>query len=145
MTVSWLGGATIWGIIGVGVADAQTPPAPPHISPPVTPLPVKGPPPPAAEPAAPDPHAPMVTVPEGEPLPTELPPPGQPAPDPVIQTDQGGAAQKQKREHRVNMGWGDLRGNCRYGEQVVRGESPPRAMKPPASVAFRSQKLEVHA
>jgi hypothetical protein len=98
MMVTWLGVAAIWGIAGVGVAGAQAPAAPPYISPPVTPLLVKVPPLlPAVEPAAPDPQALMVTVPEGEPLPAD-PPPRNPIPDPVIQTEQGDAAQKQKRE-----------------------------------------------
>ena len=86
-----LGWAAIWGLMGISVADAQAPASPPYISPPVLPLQVTVPPPPPPEVAAPAPQAPqepIVTVPEGEPLPTEPPPPRQPLPDPVIQTDE---------------------------------------------------------
>jgi hypothetical protein len=99
MMIALLTCAATWGIAGSAVVYAQAPASPPYISPPVKPLEVNvPPPPPAAKPAAPDPRAPMVTIPEGEPLPTEPPPPRRPIPDPVIQSDQGGPAQKQKRE-----------------------------------------------
>jgi hypothetical protein len=98
MMVALLGWGATWGIAGFGVTYAQAPASPPYISSPVKPLPVKVPPTPPAKPTAPAPPGPIVTVPEGEPLPTEPPPPRRPIRDPVIQTDERGPAQKQKRE-----------------------------------------------
>jgi hypothetical protein len=99
MVVALLTLAVTWGIAGFGVVYAQAPASAPYISPPVKPLEINVPPPPAtATPAAPEASEPMVTVPEGEPLRTEPPPPRRPIPDPVIQINQGGPAQKQKRE-----------------------------------------------
>ena len=93
-----LGWAATSTLASVGVAYAQAPASPPYISPPAKPLSVKIPPPSPAPHAAPVPLGPMVTVPEGGLLPNEPPPPRQPIRDPVIQTDQGGHAPKQKRE-----------------------------------------------
>jgi hypothetical protein len=60
-----------------------------YVSPPVQPRAVTvTPPPPGRGLAAPDARTPMVTVPEGEPLPTQAPLPRQPIPDPVIQTNE---------------------------------------------------------
>jgi hypothetical protein len=84
--------ALLW--LLAAMAYAQVPASPPYISPPVTPLRVEvPPPPPAAESAIPDPRTPMVTVPEGGPLPTEPPPPRNPIPDPVIQTEAPGVSE----------------------------------------------------
>ncbi len=65
------------------------------MSAPVEPLPVKVPPPPPVFRKAPAPAEPIVTIPEGEPLPTEPPPSRQPTRDPVIQTDQLGHGKRQ--------------------------------------------------
>ena len=69
-----LGWVAISGIAGFGVANAQAPASPSYVSPPVTPLDVQVTPPPAAlQSVIPDAGTPMVTIPEGEPLPTQPP------------------------------------------------------------------------
>ena len=86
-----LGWAVISGSAGFGVAHAQAPASLSYISPLVTPLDVHvNPAPPVSESAIPSPTTPMVTVPEGEPLPTKPPPSRTPIPDPVIQTEAPG-------------------------------------------------------
>jgi hypothetical protein len=45
MMVTWLGGAAVWGMAGVGVAGALAQTAPPYTGTPVTPLLAKVPPP----------------------------------------------------------------------------------------------------
>lgn len=96
--IALLGWGATSGITGFGVVQAQAPASPPCISSPVKPVPVKVPPPPPAPRTVPAPPGTIVTVPEGEPLPTEPPPPRRPIRDPVIQTDHGSPVQKQKRE-----------------------------------------------
>lgn len=86
MMIALLGCVTTWGITVFGIAYAQVPVSPPYISPLVEPLQVKLPPPPPA-PAHLAPLGPIVTVPEGEPLPTEPPPPREPITDLVIQSE----------------------------------------------------------
>jgi len=84
--------ASLW-VLGA-MAYAQAPASPPYISPPVTPMEVNvPPPPPTLKPAFPDVSEPMVTVPEGEPLPTQPPPRRQPIPDPKIQSEAAGVSQ----------------------------------------------------
>lgn len=72
----------VQGIVGAVVAHAQEAGSAPFVSPPVTPLWVTVDPKWLEAASAP----PMVTVPEGEPLPTGPPPARQPVPDPVIQS-----------------------------------------------------------
>jgi hypothetical protein len=83
-----------FGLGGSSMAYAQAPTSPPYISPPVMPLEVYvPPPPPTLKPPAPEAFEPMVTVPEGERLPTQPPPPRRPIPDPKIQSEAPGISE----------------------------------------------------
>ena len=78
--------AAPWGF--AALANAQTQTGSQYVNPPVQPRAVTVvSPPPDSGLAVPDARSPMVTVQEGEPLPTQAPPQRRPIPDPVIQTD----------------------------------------------------------
>ena len=76
--------ACLAGAAGARAAD-DAPAVEPALGAPVAPRRLTVPPPPASSSAA---SGPMVTVPEGEPLPSEPPPPRKPIADPVIQLEE---------------------------------------------------------
>src|SRR4030095_3430202 len=94
MKIALLSFATIFGVVGSSVTYAQVPASPSYVSPLVTPLAVQvTPSPPVLESAIPSSTTPMITVPEGEPLPTQPPPSRIPIPARVIQTEAPGVAE----------------------------------------------------